>query len=370
MKVLQITHGYYQTKVYQKLFEKLAPQLDYCVAIPVDRSSERTDFEIGPVRYCNIPGVENRRFGLLKNARRCMALIEKKIDLREIDLIHAHFLTDAAIARLIRKKYGIPYVTSVRISCCEGFIRSRKVYRRIIARQVLRQAAGVVFIAPATRQAALQALPNGLSCACAAKSAVIPNGIDDFWHANACHGRQLARGKTIRVITVASLIRRKNQIAVARAIASLREAGYDLEYVLYGDAQDEAQLAELTAYDFVRYEGVRPKEQLIEAYREADIFALVSHRETFGLVYAEALSQALPVIWSRGEGFDGQLPEGTGGVSAAPEDIEEIKHAITQVIEHYEALSAGCAEAAKRFDWARSAAQYRAMYKRVMENKT
>jgi len=35
--------------------------------------------------------------------------------------------------------------------------------------------------------------------------------------------------------------------------------------------------------------------------------------ETFGLVYAEALSQGLPVLYTRGQGFDRQFEEGEVG---------------------------------------------------------
>lgn len=38
-----------------------------------------------------------------------------------------------------------------------------------------------------------------------------------------------------------------------------------------------------------------------------------SHKETFGLVYAEAMSQGLPIIYTKNQGFDGQFPDGYVG---------------------------------------------------------
>ena len=38
-------------------------------------------------------------------------------------------------------------------------------------------------------------------------------------------------------------------------------------------------------------------------YRENDIYVMPSIIETFGLVYAEAMSQGLPVIYTRGQGL-------------------------------------------------------------------
>ena len=38
-----------------------------------------------------------------------------------------------------------------------------------------------------------------------------------------------------------------------------------------------------------------------------------SRYETFGLVYGEAMSQGLPIIYSKGQGVDGYFKEGTVG---------------------------------------------------------
>ena len=37
--------------------------------------------------------------------------------------------------------------------------------------------------------------------------------------------------------------------------------------------------------------------------------------ETFGLVYGEALSQGLLIIYTKGQGFDGQIKEKLAGYS-------------------------------------------------------
>lgn len=47
-------------------------------------------------------------------------------------------------------------------------------------------------------------------------------------------------------------------------------------------------------------------------FAESDIFVMVSHSETFGLVYIEALSQGLPILYTRGQGIDGTLKEKIG----------------------------------------------------------
>ena len=52
------------------------------------------------------------------------------------------------------------------------------------------------------------------------------------------------------------------------------------------------------------------RKNLIEFIGENDIFVMPSINETFGLVYAEAMSQGLPVIYTKGQGFDKQFNDG------------------------------------------------------------
>ena len=49
------------------------------------------------------------------------------------------------------------------------------------------------------------------------------------------------------------------------------------------------------------------KSELLGIYRSSSIFIMPSTGETFGLVYIEALSQSLPVIYTKGDGVYGFL---------------------------------------------------------------
>ena len=90
---------------------------------------------------------------------------------------------------------------------------------------------------------------------------------------------------------------------------------------------------------------------LRELYRENDIFIMPSIKETFGLVYAEAMSQGLPVVYSRGQGFDGQFPEGLVGFSVKSLDAYEIAEKLEEIIGNYECLTAACKKNVEKFNW-------------------
>lgn len=84
--------------------------------------------------------------------------------------------------------------------------------------------------------------------------------------------------------------------------------------------------------------NAQPKEQLMLSLRQYDIFTMLSHTETFGLSYVEALSQGLPIIYTKGEGFDNIYPEGMVGYHADSHNVEEIAQAIAKAIENYQQL--------------------------------
>ena len=62
---------------------------------------------------------------------------------------------------------------------------------------------------------------------------------------------------------------------------------------------------------------------------------MVSHGETFGLVYIEALSQGLPIIYTKGQGVDGFFDDMNVGEKADSKSIDSIYNAMKKMIEDY-----------------------------------
>jgi glycosyltransferase involved in cell wall biosynthesis len=91
--------------------------------------------------------------------------------------------------------------------------------------------------------------------------------------------------------------------------------------------------------------------------------------ETFGLVYAEAMSQGLPVIYTRGQGFDGQFKEGEVGYSVNSSDIHEIVKKIISIIENYSEISKRCVKLVDKFNWNEITNNYNEIYKDILSRK-
>ena len=94
-----------------------------------------------------------------------------------------------------------------------------------------------------------------------------------------------------------------------------------------------------------------------------------SFHESFGLVYAEAMSQGLPVVYTKGQGFDGQFAEGEVGYHAAADSAEDIAEKILLITEQYAQMSARCFERSRKFDWNLIAARYAQLYTELRETK-
>ena len=92
-----------------------------------------------------------------------------------------------------------------------------------------------------------------------------------------------------------------------------------------------------------RVEGV---EGMKRFYAGCDVLLVPSKMETFGMVYLEAMSQGVPVIYTRGQGFDGQFPEGEVGYSAACGDVREQADRLIQIVDGYAERSHRCVQRA------------------------
>ena len=109
---------------------------------------------------------------------------------------------------------------------------------------------------------------------------------------------------------------------LVRAIAESGDARFRL--IVAGSGPEERRLAELAKELGVRLtiRGDLPEETLAEDYAAADIFALLSPRETWGVVVNEAAASGLPLVLSDrvGAAYD-LLRDGENGFLISSEDV-------------------------------------------------
>ena len=125
----------------------------------------------------------------------------------------------------------------------------------------------------------------------------------------------------IVVLQVGRLIEMKAPADLVRAVAQARSgSGLQLTLLLVGDGPEEPSLRAL-AGDLgvpVVFAGMLPGDELTSAYVAADIFALASRRETWGVVVNEAMACRLPLVLSDRVGAAGDLLEEGGNGELVP----------------------------------------------------
>lgn len=113
----------------------------------------------------------------------------------------------------------------------------------------------------------------------------------------------------------------------------------------------------------VKLLGFMDKTNIIDVYRNSDIFIMPSKFETFGLVYVEALTQGLHLIYTRGQGFDGYFEDGTIGYSVKYNDSDEIKNRIKDIVDgKIDNVSSYRDKILNDFDWKNVAEKYKKIY--------
>ncbi len=293
--------------------------------------------------------------------------VHQRLKLTDFDLLHAHFLfSNGFTAMQAKERYKIPFVVTVRDTDLNVFFKY-VIHLRKTGLRILKEASRVVFLSETYREQLLQNYVPQRRCAeIFDKSIIIPNGIDKFWLLNQNQPKKIAARKKIKIIAVGTIEKRKNQLTTVEACKLLKNKGLDVEFLIVGQSLDDVLLAKLLQISFVKYIPHQSKESLIKLYRDSDIFVMPSITETFGLVYAEALSQGLPVLYTRGQGFDRQFEEGEVGYAVDCFDVKELVDKVLMIVQEYASISKRCINLANNFSWNTIARRYVRMYQEIL----
>ncbi len=367
MRILHI-NSYYQTGAfYKNLFDRQAAMGDeIAVYTPVPKGFDPGGRDFGP--YTRLDANHrrlDRLFFPLKQKKMLRGALKYYAG-RPFDVIHAHsLLTNGGVALGLSRRTGVPFAVAVRDTDVNVLMR-RMPFLRPLARKILAAASRVIFLSESYRERALSPYLTGAEMdAVRNKSVVLPNGVDALWLTNRPEPRTAPAGDGVNLLFVGQLIPRKNLPAAIAAAEALSARGRAAHLTVVGQAVDPRVAEAARASSLVSLEPPRPMADLLPVYRAADVFLLPSGRETFGLVYAEAISQGLPVLYTRGQGFDGQFPDGTVGFAIDPGDPEGIADRIEAILRDYPRMSRAAVEGSQKFDWDEIARAYRALYGEV-----
>lgn len=301
--------------------------------------------------------------------RKIFKKLTSAVQIKNYDLIHTHTLFNGGlVAYYVKKKFGVPYVVSVRNTDINVFLKLP--FFKRIANKISKEAAGVQFLSKPYKEVFIDKYVNpNFKEDVRNKSVVIQNGLEDFWLENKGEEKKLTHTNSINIIFVGDINKNKNVETTIKALEYLIERGYHIQFTVVGKALDENTLRILKNTSFVRIFSYLQKEELINLYKESDIFVMPSFKETFGRVYAEAMTQGLPVIYSKGQGFDGVFKEGEVGFGVPADNPEYIAESIEEIIKNYQEMSKNAILNSESFDWSYIANKLEDLYKKSVEKE-
>lgn len=378
MNVLHINSNYLTSRLHENLIDKLAEKsINNTIFMPI-KEEKKSEFlyESKHTIYAPVAFKDKDKYIFTFKQRKIYNELLKTVDIGQFDMVHSHTLfTDGYVAYQLYKKYNIPYMVTVRgHTDIKQFFKLR-VNLRGLGRKILKAAQKVVFLSESNRQELLKDYINqdNLRNSILNKSVVLPNGIDDFWFENQGEIKKLPKDEPIKVIFVGKTMKLKNLLGTVKALNYLKnEYRIESTYTSIGQVLNESYAEEVRNEAEIDYQDLeaKPREELIIHYRESDLFIMPSYSETFGLVYPEAMSQGLPVIYTKDQGFDGQFEDGLVGYPVDPHSPKDIAEKIIRILNDYETISERALKSYTKFNWEDLSNEYLTIYKETTFNTT
>ncbi|WP_081819442.1 glycosyltransferase family 4 protein [Maribacter sp. Hel_I_7] len=366
MNILHICNDYFGSKVHRNLFQSLdQSNINQTIYCPVKNStlvrSNLIQYKFSKI-IISKPMRKNHRILFRKKINFLYQDLINNIELSNINISHAtNLFSDGAIAYKLFKEKGIPYIIAVRSTDIEVFLNYRPDLINI-ALKILNNSSKIIFISAALKDNFLKHyLIRKKTDLFSNKCIIQCNGIEDFWLDNKIPQKNII---PTEILYVGSLLKRKNVLAVANAVIALNKLNITCRFNIVGKNGDqEKQIIELSLKmpEYINYIGpIYNKQKLKTIHNNNHIFAMPSKGETFGLVYIEALSQGLPLLYSKNDGIYGVFDENIGE-SCNPNDEKDIIEALKKVITNYKTYEINKIDFEK-FRWSNIALNYKNLY--------
>lgn len=365
-EILHICNDYLGSKVHHELYSHLDKlNISQTIFVPTRSYINKKKKEESFFKYTNVvyslPLKKYLRFLFRYKIHVLFKSLEEKIVLKNVRIVHATTLfSDGALALRIYNKYNIPYIVTVRSTDIDIFFKYRPDLI-LLAIDILKYAQKVIFVSNSLQKKFENHFYRFFFKKYINKSIVINNGIASFWFQNLTLNSKVS---PYDILYVGSFLKRKNVLRLIQAVLNLKEIIPHIRLTLVGEGgYDEIKVRELVINNpttLIHLGPIHSLKQLQNVFAASGIFAMPSYNETFGLVYIEALSQSLPVLYSVNEGIDG-LFNSDVGVAVDPYSVNSIEEGLFTIIDNYNKFSIN-KDLLKNFDWRNIAHTYNNLY--------
>lgn len=240
------------------------------------------------------------------------------------DVVHAHFLDMGVIAADLCGREKLPLVITEHSSSINTDDLPKTTIKR--AKYAYNSAKKVITVGGA--------LAKRIKKYTGIEPVVLPNVLNI-----PAMAQELAEEEKegISFVSAGNLIKRKGFDVLIEAFEIVLKARPEATLLIMGGGPEEkslkAQVKELGLGDIITFFGPYQRTDFARELAKADIFALATKLETFGVVYIEALSFGVPVVATRCGGPEDFVDESNGALVDV-NDVQGLARAMIDVAEN------------------------------------
>jgi glycosyltransferase involved in cell wall biosynthesis len=201
-----------------------------------------------------------------------------------------------------------------------------------LERQNARRAFRVIVPSEHSRRVAIDSY--GLKADCVV---VVPLGIDlEVWNVVDTYSTR-RQNNPPTILSVARQYPRKNTTSLISAMPGVLRKVPDTRLRIVGGGPMlpmlRKQVASLGLEKSVEFTGeLTTDDEVRKEFFEADVFALPSLQEGFGLVFLEAMAAGLPIVAARAAAVPEVVPDGEAGILVPPGDVDALAEALIRLL--------------------------------------
>lgn len=239
--------------------------------------------------------------------------LPSNINLNDFDVLISHMPSGALFSLRLLEKISVPYCISVHFSDIE--VLSNPLYSFYFKNKLLDAYKRADVIAPRSL-----VLKNKIEKFVKHKKIfTASSGVEEKYISSESDlllkSAKMKSNSKIIITTVSKLIKRKNINIVLEALSKIKD--FDFEYRIIGSGEEIQSLKnlakKLNLNTKVKFLGNIPHSEVFKYLSDSQIFVLLSEKETFGLVYLEAMACGDIVVGAKNEGIDGIIASGENG---------------------------------------------------------
>lgn len=287
--------------------------------------------DAGPAQACSNDEIAN----FLPEACRAVRALAAA---RSYRFVSSHYWLSGVVGDAIAREYGIPHVHTLHSHGVERKKRDQITLRRIEAERDLLQRAKIVALSKG--HLAVFRHKYGID----APASVVPAGVDtERFRPGDRNAALRALGLPVDrawIGYVGRLAKEKGIDDLLHAFALLRVRDHRAGLFVVGGAGARSRVPELQLLaehlgvaNAVRFLGPIPNADVAYAFQGADLIAVPSHYEAFGIVALEARAAGVPIVASDVGGLRDLVKPQTGGERVAPRDFVAWAQALDRALQ-------------------------------------